>query len=237
MLRLRFICGLRLNPEATFYMNNAPLEGFFFKDFKNSYIPNILEEIYRDKVYEPYLAGKKDLIIADWGGNIGLTSYYFKDYAKQVYCVEPSVVHHEAIEKLIEFNKIKNIKLCKYAIAGENGTIKFYHPENVTMYSMENVMGAQDYEEVEAITPDEFFKREGIEHIDLLKLDVEGSEGKVITSAGFEAVAPKIDVIVGEHHSWDSMNQAQFKNTFEDLGFDFTWLPTEAQCFTAVRRK
>ena len=213
-----------------------PIEGLFFRDFKNSYIPQILEEIYIKQVYRPFLEGKKDLIIADWGGNAGLTSYYFKDYAKQVYCVEPSVIHHETIEKLIEFNKIENIKLCKYAITGKNGTTKFYHPKNVTMFSKENVMGATDFEEVETVDPKTFMEREGIEHIDLLKWDIEGSEGEVVASAEFAEVCPKIKVIVGEWHSWSSLSKDLFCNTFRDLGYEFRWLPnTDAAVFTAVR--
>jgi len=212
------------------------LGAIFFHDFKNSYIPQIMEEVWIKKVYHPFLAGKRDLIIADWGGNVGLTSYYFKDYAKQVYCVEPSKIHHEAIEKLIDFNKIDNIKLCKYGISGKTGKEKFYHPENVTMFSMENVMNATDYEEVDMLDTEEFFKREGLDHIDLLKMDVEGSEGKVIASEGFKKMCPKIKVICGEWHNWANISKELFANTFKDLGYEFKWdMKTEAACFTAVR--
>lgn len=216
---------------------DAPIQGIFFKDFANSYIPQILKEIYIDRIYAPFLDGKKDLIIADFGGNVGLTSYYFKDFAKQVYCVEPSKRHLEVIEKMIDFNGITNIKVCPYAISNGNGKEKFYHPDNVTMYSMENVMGAKDFEEVETVTPLEFIKREGITHIDLLKLDVEGVESKVICSPEFKEIIPLIDLIVGEWHSWDSQSELQFANTFKDLGFDFSWNKgTEAFVFTAIKR-
>jgi FkbM family methyltransferase len=211
-------------------------QGIFFNDFKTSYIPQILEEIYIKQVYRPFLIGKKDLTIVDWGGNIGLTSYYFKDYARKVYCVEPSQEHADIIRHLLAYNKIDNITLCQYAIAGKNGKTRFYHPENVTMYSMENVMGAKDYEEVETVDPATFMKREKIDHIDLLKLDVEGSEGEVIASEGFKKIAPNIDVICGEWHNWASMSKDVFMNTFRDLGFSFRWhMDTQASVFEAVR--
>ncbi len=212
------------------------LQGFFFKDFKNSYIPQILDEIYIKQVYTPYLLGKKDLTIADWGGNIGLTSYYFKDYAKMVYCVEPSKEHHEAINQLIKYNKISNIKLCPYAIANKNGEEKFYHNKNVTMFSLESIVNdKEDYEEVNTVDPETFMIREGIEHIDLLKFDCEGSESSILTSKGFEIIAPKIDVIVGEWHNWTAMSREMFRNTFTDLGFDFKWLSnTDASVYTAI---
>jgi FkbM family methyltransferase len=219
-------------------MEKSPrLEGIFFKDLPNSYLANILKEIYIDRVYAPFLEGRKDLIIADWGANIGVTSFFFKDFAKQIYAVEPSARHIECIQQMIDFNQIKNIKICPYAISNENGTEKFYHPENVTMYSMENVMESKEFEEVEAVTPLAFIGREGIKHIDLLKFDCEGSESKIVASNEFAHLAKITDVICGEWHSWTSMSQPQFKQAFEDLGFDFNWLATEAQCFTAVKRK
>lgn len=217
-------------------MQSDPIQGIFFRDFKNSYIPQILEEVYIKQVYRPFVTGRQDMVIADWGGNIGLTSYYFKDYAKQVYCVEPSKEHQEVIEYMLKHNRIENVRLCKYAISNENGTTKFYHPENVTMFSMENVMGAKEFEEVETIDPLEFFKREKIEYLDLLKLDVEGSESKVVCSDGFREIAPKIKVICGEWHNWDSQSKDAFANTLRDLGYEFKWRnDTAAAVFEAWR--
>src|SRR5258708_6725941 len=96
---------------------DKPLEAIFFHDFANSHIPEIFEETYIKQVYKPFLTGRRDLVIADWGANIGMTSYYFKDFAKIVYAVEPSQLHLKALNSLIEFNQIKNIKLCPYAIS------------------------------------------------------------------------------------------------------------------------
>lgn len=219
-------------------MTDLPLNALFFREFKNSYIPDILEEIYLKKIYQPFLSGKRDLIIADWGGNIGLTSYFFKDYAKQVYCVEPAKQHIEVIKKLIEFNNITNITVCPYAISNKNGTEKFYHNENVTMFSLSDLVNQKkdDFEEVETITVDEFFKRNKLDHIDLLKLDVEGFESKVINSDSFKEYASKIKVIVGEWHQWDSQNQGMFAQSLRDYGYTFNWLPNmKASVFTAVR--
>src|SRR5437762_2762410 len=95
---------------------SLPMGAFFFHDFANSYIPHILKEIYIDKIYQRFLVGKRDLVIADWGGNIGLTSFYFKDFAKVVYTVEPSKLHLQSLQSLVEYNKSHNITVCPYAI-------------------------------------------------------------------------------------------------------------------------
>jgi len=212
------------------------IKALYYRDWDNSYIPQILEEIYLKKVYQPFVVGRRDMIIADWGANQGITANYFSQFAKVVYAVEPSEQHVEVIKKLIETNELKNVTVCPYAISNENGTTKFYHPENVTMFSMENVTQAKDYEEVKTVDPETFFKKEGIDHLDLLKLDVEGSESKVICSEGFKKIAPKIKVICGEWHNWDSQSKDAFANTFRDLGFSFKWRhDTQASVFEAVR--
>lgn len=218
-------------------MDTNHLQAFFFKDFSSSFIPHILKEVYIDQVYARFLNGKKDLTIVDWGGNLGLTSYYFKDFAKQVYCVEPARQHLECIEAMINQNKIKNIKMCRYAISNENGTTNFYHNDNVTMFSLNDAVNKKDdFEEVETVTVEEFIKRESIDHIDLLKWDTEGNEGQIVTSDAFKRVAPKIDVIVGEWHTWGSMSPQLFCNAFRDLGFEFNWLnKTEASVYTAIK--
>lgn len=213
------------------------MEALFFNDFSNSYIPHILKEIYLDQIYRPFLVGKRDLIIGDWGANQGYTSYYFKDYAKTVYAVEPAKQHQEILKHMIEFNKIKNIKVCPYAISNKNGNTKFYHNENTTMFSLlDTVNKKEDFEEVETVTVDSFMEREKIDHIDLLKMDLEGFESEVVSSDGFKKACKNIDVIVGEHHNWSMMGPNLFATTLTDLGYTFRWLrKSDAQVFSAVR--
>ena len=219
-------------------MTPKPIQAIFFRDFKNSYIPDILEEVYIKKVYQPFLTGKKDLIIVDWGGNLGLTTFYFKDYAEQVYCVEPAKEHIEVIQKLIDFNHITNVTICPYAISNKNGTEKFYHNENVTMFSLSDLVNPdkKDFEEVETVDVEEFFKRNKLDHIDALKFDVEGAESEIVTSEAFKKYAPKIKLIFGEYHDWTRMNKIMFQQAFEDLGYQFNWnFNTKAATYSAVR--
>jgi FkbM family methyltransferase len=214
------------------------MKGIFFENFKNSYIPHILKESYIDQAYEPYFRGKKDLTIVDVGANIGLTSFYFYDYAKVVYALEPSEQHMKVLKHMIAFNKMDDrIIPIKKALSHKNGTANFYHNENVTMFSLNSAVNSKDdKEEVETITFDSFFKENNITHVDFLKLDVEGSEHEIIGSEGFDKVADKIDVIMGEHHVWSGRNPEQFRAAFIDRGFDFMWIPNEAQLFVAKHR-
>lgn len=190
-----------------------------------------------DQIYNPFIYGKKDLTIVDLGANIGLTAYYFKDYAKKVYAVEPARQHLDCLKEMIEYNEIKNIEVCPMAISSTTGSAKFYHNDNVTMFSLKDEVNKKDdFEEVNTMTMADFMAVNKIDSIDILKFDIEGFEGELITSDGFIKVAPKIKVILGEYHSWASMNPMLFANTMKDLGYEFNWLrKTEASTFSAVR--
>jgi FkbM family methyltransferase len=216
---------------------NKPIQAIYFRDFPNAHIPEILDEVYLKKIYEPFLLGKKDLTIVDIGANIGLTSYYFRDYAKMVYSIEPSKQHYDTLTEMITFNKINNITCSRLAISNQNGTTKFYHNDNSTMFSMESTVNKKDdFEEVVTMTLENYMAKYKIEKIDLLKLDTEGSESKIIVSDGFKNVADKIKLIVGEYHEWTEMNKGMFKREFEELGFTFNWnYKTQASVFSAIR--
>lgn len=214
----------------------SALQAIYFHDFNNAHIPEILKEIYLDKVYKPYLIGSRNLVIADFGANIGLASYYFKDFGK-VYAVEPAKIHRESINAMIKQNNIDNIVVCPYAISNKNGKAKFTHNQNSTMYMLGDVklLGETDNEEVETVTIEEFMNRNKLDHIDLLKMDLEGAESEVISSDEFRRVMPKIKTIVGEYHSWSAMGKANFTTTMVDLGWNFRWLSmSEASLFSAV---
>lgn len=213
----------------------SKLNAFYFHDFYNSHIPEILDETYEKKIYQQFLL-RKDLIIADWGSNIGLTAYYFKDFAKQLYCVEPASMHLEALNEMIKYNEIKNITVCPCAISNKNGRKKLYFNPNTTAHSLNLIPDDKKFEEVECITPEEFFKRNKIEYLDFLKWDTEGNESEILISDSFKNVAPKIKVICGEWHPWTVMNQATFKRTFEELGYTFNWnYKTTAATYSAIR--
>lgn len=212
------------------------IKALFYRDWSTAFIPQILQEIYIHSVYTPFVTGRRDMVIADWGANIGITAQYFANFAKQIYAVEPATKHLEILSKTVKFNETTNIKVCPYAISNETGKTHLYLPDNTTMYSMENMGNTDKFEEVDTLDPEEFFKREKIEYLDLLKADVEGSESKVFSSDAFRKISPKIKVIVGEHHAWDNQSKDAFMNMFKDLGYVFTWnMLTDASTYSAVR--
>lgn len=216
---------------------DSPIQGFFYRDFANAHIPEILYEIYLEKVYEPYLKNRNFQTIVDVGANIGLTAHYFKDYAREVFAVEPAREHVECIQKMIRLNGISNIKVLPYAMAPTIGPSFLYHHTNGTMHGLDPRLNATgDPEIIMCITFEVLFKMFGIKEIDFLKLDPEGVESELILSEGFINVCDKIKTIVGEWHVWGKLNKDEFKAQYEKIGYTFEWIQNTNAALYCARR-
>lgn len=213
---------------------------FWYDDFDKYFLGHQSEEILKARIYKPYLEGKQDAVVLDIGGNIGMFSLYAAKYAKQVYTLEPSPEHCSLIRHMLDFNKITNVKLLENALYIENGKFEYYTPENnKTMWSLHAAVndGKSKPQGVDAITFDTLFKMENIEHVDLCKTDIEGSEYEVFASEGFRKVAHKIDVIVCEIHQWAGRNRNQINESFKSAGFSVKTIPNDADIIVAERIK
>lgn len=219
-------------------MDESKTFGFFWKgDFDHYFLGHQFEEIFKTRIYAPYLENKKDAVVLDIGGNLGLFSLYASKYAKQVYCVEPTPDHFEMINQMLVFNEITNVKPIQKAVYIENTTLPFYQNPNKTMNSLHQAVAHKDYPpiQVEAVSLDKLFEDEGIEHVDLMKLDIEGTEIEVLSSLGFHKIADKIDVIVTERHAWAGRNPNQLDEALKNNGFKVLTIPNDADIVVGVR--
>lgn len=185
-----------------------------------------MAEIFKDLVYRPYLPlNKKNTVALDIGANIGLVSIYLSKYFERIIALEPSKLHYDAYLRNMQSNNITNVKPINKALYIRNGKFPFGGPSsNRTMRSMHMATwekGKPD-EEVEAMTFDKLFEEENIEHVDLLKLDIEGTEVEVLSSEGFKKVASKIDTIVGESHRFSGRHPNQLVDALKNNGFETT---------------
>lgn len=214
------------------------MHGIFFKPpIDQNFLGHQMSEIYRDGIYLPFVQGKKDLVIVDVGANIGVTSYYFSQFAKQVYSLEPAFEHFEVFTKMLQFNEIKNVKPIKKALALKNKPVTMYHNVNKTMYSLHQSVNDQssEPEQVEGITIDKLFEDEKIEECDLLKLDIEGTETEIVSSSGFRKVAPKIKNIILETHQWSGRHPNQVADALKMNGFQVGRMASDANIVVGKR--
>lgn len=209
---------------------------FFEPPLETNFLGHIVAEVYKDGIYESLLRGRNGLTILDIGANIGVTSYYFSQFAKQVYSLEPSLEHFTIFTQMLQFNKIDNVKPIKKALWIENKKMPFGGPiNNKTMRSLHMATweGGQPQEKVDAVTLDTLFEDEKIEHVDLMKLDVEGSEAEILAGEGFKKVSPKIDTILLETHSWSGRHPNQIVEALKNNGFIVEQVPNDASILIA----
>ena len=212
---------------------------FFYGSIEQNWLGHQMAEIFKDGVYRKYLPIVKDNTVAlDIGGNIGLVSIHFSRYFERVITLEPSKTHFNALIKNLASNNASNVIPINKAVYIKNGKFPFGGPkDNRTMRSlhMATWQDGKSDEMVETITMDTLFDEEKITHVNLMKIDIEGSEIEVLSSPGFKKVAQKIDCIIGERHGWTGRHPHQLDDALISNGFKIETIPNDASLFVARR--
>ena len=217
------------------------IQGLFWNDDINAYYPgHQFGEVYKDRNYDPYLpTNKKNTVCVDIGANIGVTSYFFSHYFEKVISLEPSKEHFECLSKMIQFNKLENVTPIRKALYMKEGEFDFYHPTNKTAFTLHTaVTGGPQLsppEKVETITLTKLFEENKIDHVDLLKMDVEGSEFEILGGSDFKEVSDKISTIFIERHDWAGREPKQLEDTLKMRGFTVTKVAGQADLLVATK--
>ena len=212
---------------------------FFYGTLEQNWLGAIMSEIWKDQIYRPYLPlNKKGKIALDIGANIGLVSIYLSPYFERIFALEPSKNHFDALSRNLQANKITNVTPINKALYIKEGKFPFGGPkDNLTMRSLHMATwdkGKSD-EEVEATTLEALFDKEKIDRVNLLKLDVEGSEVEILSSPTFTKVTDKVDLIIGERHAWSGRHTNQLVDALKNAGFSYEVIPNNADLFVAKK--
>lgn len=149
-------------------------------------------------------------IIVDIGGHIGSFALKAKSVWKdaKIIAFEPNLKNAELYQQNIIDNKLSDVKIYSDAISYEkNKTILTDGPRATgggflcTEERASKDLGVYyvSRSNLSLLTLEEAMTRENIDHIDLLKIDCEGSEREIINQMR-EETANKIGLIVGEYH-------------------------------------
>ena len=117
---------------------------------------------------------------ADIGANIGLHSIILSKMGYKVDVFEPDLDHIKQLKKNLKLNKCKNVKIFKNAVFDKKKNVNFTRVLNNTAANhisgyKENLHGPIKTFQVKTIDIKKIVKK-----YDLIKLDAEGSEAKII---------------------------------------------------------
>jgi len=155
-------------------------------DFESFY--SSFRQIFIDLNYYFETSTKRPVII-DAGANIGVSLFFFRYlYPKaKVMCFEPDKINFQYLKKNLEKNKLANIYLYNVALSDYEGSIKFWTRSDMAGGDIgaSNVAELRHYyhaksDLTEVSVPCTQLSRFIEEEIDLLKLDIEGSESDVL---------------------------------------------------------
>jgi len=165
-------------------------------------------EIFKEKdhtLIKGFLS-KKDKIIFDLGANEGFYTLIakMKSPESKIFCFEPNLYAFKLMKRNLKENKLKSVKLINKAVTSRNGFINFE-----VVLGRTTIGGTKIYKKyrnkenlkkikVKSITLKKAMKKNRVERVNLLKIDVEGSEFDILKNS--VKVLDKIDKIVVEYH-------------------------------------
>lgn len=192
-------------------------------------------QIFLRRVYRVH---SSDRIIVDLGANVGLFTLYAARMAPEakIFSVEPFPATFDRLRAMVREHHIESKVIClNRAVAGSTGT-RVMPSANVPS-QRRSVASAASHTagtEVAATTLETIFNENNLPHVDLLKVDIEGSEYEVLLSAPPTMLA-RIGRIAMEYHGdcapyskqqlFDHLSRAGFKalwDTCDKLGYGVT---------------
>lgn len=149
--------------------------------------------------YEQYLAAvpHQPALIIDAGAHIGLTSLFFanKFPDAKIFAIEPAPTNIE----MLELNTVDypNIALVRAGLWGEHRLLRISNPDS-TNWGFRVEPAGSGIEALPAVTVEDILKLAGTDTIDILKMDIEGSEREVFAAS--QAWIGKVRTLIVELH-------------------------------------
>ena len=188
----------------------------------------LFNEIFYKNEYL-FRADNQSPVIIDCGANIGFASIYFKWLYPEstIYAFEPDKLSYELLKFNIEKNNLKNVFIFNSAISDFNGKIDLFNNTEPNTFLSRSTKRTSNFSEkvsVDSITLSSVIENYHIERIDLIKMDIEGSEVEVINDLDKHNILSKIDKFVIEYHhkiNGQKSSLGDFLKIFEKHGFEY----------------
>ena len=183
---------------------------------------SIMKEIFELREYkgiETIIKSAKDQII-DGGAQAGFFVLYCRALNPDVkiLAIEPDEDNLELLNQHIEINNLKNIEVIPAALAAKSGLRDFYISSDTHNHGLFKILVPKinRISKIKTFSLEDFLREQGIESVDLLKLDIEGAEFEVLENfVNWE----KIKNIALEYHDFGENNHKELENLFLQNGY------------------
>jgi len=165
----------------------------------------LLEEIFGARVYDcfGFYTPRAGDTSVDIGANIGMFALYVQWLARgvTVHCFEPAADAFHQLQRNIETNKLGNFLHAYHcAVADRKGIAMLAPGQSLVRGLVRNDQASERTgEAVHTIDLNAAFELAGVQRVDLLKIDVEGSEVEIVRGANATAWQ-KVRRVVAEIH-------------------------------------
>jgi FkbM family methyltransferase len=159
-----------------------------------------LKKVLIDREYESPFPVEPRFII-DAGANTGFaTIFYSARYpSAKIVAIEPEATNFAVLEK--NCRGLPNVTLIQGALWGSETTLGILNPDAAKCGIMVGPEAASGNHSISTVTISGLMKRMGTDHIDILKLDIEGAECEVFESDPEEWLGA-VGQIAIELHDW-----------------------------------
>lgn len=160
-------------------------------------------QIFMKKGYE-FQVSQVPKVIIDAGANIGLASIYFSNKYPdaKIISIEAEKSNFDLLEQNV--NRYSNITPVFAALWGEDKEINLIDPGSGKWGFRTQAKNLADHDDsnvchhIQGITISTLMKQYNLNHVDILKVDIEGAEREVFKNA--DAWIDKVDVCIVELH-------------------------------------
>lgn len=215
-------------PESQGFACQGPLEGYrMYIDWTRfrSFVYGTWEPKVTKAVTEAVEPG---MTVIDVGAHIG---YYTLLFAKcvgptgSVFSFEPVPRNFALLEKNVQVNNLRNVRLVNEAVFSRAASITINVPEeqpNPGSGSMKCQEGAEHYE-VDATSLDDFCEESGVRP-DILKIDVEGAEYDVLVGAQQTISRCRPGLFIELHHFDGNVAAHPVPGWLANCGYQVHWI-------------
>ena len=151
-------------------------------DFSNN-SELLVEDIHIQRIYD-HFEYEDNWIILDLGAHVGIFSLYVSKKAMhgKIYAIEPFPCNYCALKANISLNSLVNIITINAAVSNRTGWQSLFVYPRTESCSLLKRLDKQivDVVKVKTFTYDDLLSEYGIKKVDLVKVDIEGSERELL---------------------------------------------------------